>query len=95
LRTPNIDALARKGTRFPLAFATVSSCSPSRAVIYTGLLTHHNGQYQLAHGFHNGSLPTGGSYRRSICVDYMYYNEDGTIQKIVQTTEGVKPVNHP
>lgn len=42
--------------------------------------------------YHNGALPTGGSYRRSICVDYMYYNPDGTIQKIVQTTEGVKPV---
>ncbi len=40
--------------------------------------------------YHNGSLPTGGSYRRSICVDYMYYNEDGTIQKIIQTEEGVK-----
>ncbi len=42
--------------------------------------------------YHDGSLPTGGSYRRSICIDYMYYNEDGTIQKIVQTKEGVKPV---
>ena len=42
--------------------------------------------------YHNGSLPTGGSYRRSVCVDYMYYNEDGTIQKIVQTTEGVKKI---
>lgn len=56
LRTPNIDALARQGTRFPLAFATTASCSPSRAVIYTGLLTHYNGQYQLAHAFHNGVL---------------------------------------
>jgi beta-xylosidase len=43
--------------------------------------------------YHNGSLPTGGSYRRSICVDYLYYNPDGSIQKIVQTTDGVKPVN--
>ena len=42
--------------------------------------------------YHNGALPTGGSYRRSVCVDYMYYNEDGTIQKIIQTKEGVKPV---
>ena len=42
--------------------------------------------------YHNGSLPTGGSYRRSICVDYMYYNPDGTIQKIIQTTTGVEPV---
>jgi beta-xylosidase len=42
--------------------------------------------------YHNGSLPTGGSYRRSVCVDYMYYNEDGTIQKIVQTTEGAAKI---
>ncbi|SFD67168.1 glycoside hydrolase family 43 protein [Flavobacterium phragmitis] len=42
--------------------------------------------------YHNGSLPTGGSYRRSICVDYMHYNKDGTIQKIIQTTEGVSSV---
>ena len=40
--------------------------------------------------YHNGALPTGGSYRRSICIDYMYYNPDGTIQKIIQTKEGVK-----
>ncbi len=32
------------------------------------------------------------SYRRSICVDYMYYNPGGTIQKIIQTKEGVLPV---
>lgn len=42
--------------------------------------------------YHNGILPTGGSYRRAICVDYLYYNEDGTIKKVVQTTEGVKIV---
>ena len=41
--------------------------------------------------YHNGSLPTGGSYRRSVCVDYMVYNPDGSIQKIIQTKEGVKP----
>lgn len=42
---------------------------------------------------HNGTLPTGGSYRRSICVDYMYYNEDGSIKKIKQTKKGVKQIN--
>jgi len=42
--------------------------------------------------YHNGALPTGGNYRRSICVDYMYYNPDGTIQKVKQTIKGVKPV---
>lgn len=42
--------------------------------------------------YHNGSLPTGGSYRRSVCVDYMYYNADGTIQKVMQTTKGVDKI---
>lgn len=53
IRTPNIDALAKNGVRFTHAFAAVSSCSPSRATIYTGLHTHTNGQYGLAHGNHN------------------------------------------
>ena len=30
--------------------------------------------------YHNGSLLTGGSYHRSICVDEMHYNADGTSQ---------------
>ena len=52
-KTPNIDALAKSGTRFSHAFATVSSCSPSRASLYTGLYTHTSGQYGLAHAAHN------------------------------------------
>src|SRR4051812_1049588 len=53
IRTPHIDALAARGTRFTEGFATVSSCSPSRAVILTGLYTHTNGQYGLAHAVHH------------------------------------------
>jgi N-sulfoglucosamine sulfohydrolase len=53
IRTPNLDALAVRGTRFTNAFATVSSCSPSRAVMLTGLFTQTNGQYGLAHAVHN------------------------------------------
>ncbi|GAB3665468.1 glycoside hydrolase family 43 protein [Echinicola sediminis] len=42
--------------------------------------------------YHNGSIPTqGGSFRRSVCVDYLYYNPDGTIKRIVMTSEGVEP----
>jgi beta-xylosidase len=39
--------------------------------------------------YHNGALPTGGNWRRSVCVDQLFYNEDGTMKKIVQTSEGV------
>ena len=52
-KTPHIDALAKKGTRFSHAFAAVASCSPSRAVLLTGLHTHTSGQYGLAHAEHN------------------------------------------
>jgi N-sulfoglucosamine sulfohydrolase len=52
-KTPNVDALAKTGTRFTHGFACVSSCSPSRASLYTGLYTHASGQYGLAHAEHN------------------------------------------
>lgn len=32
------------------------------------------------------------AFRRSICVDYLYYNEDGTIKKVIPTKEGIQPV---
>ena len=53
IKMPNLDALAGRGTRFSHAFAAVSSCSPSRAVLFTGMHTHTNGQYGLAHAVHN------------------------------------------
>ena len=65
---------------------------PNSFTTHPGIIDYKGKSYFF---YHNGALPTGGSYRRSICVDYMYYNPDGTIQKIIQTKEGVKPVNHP
>lgn len=56
VQTPNIDALARQGVRFLDAFATTASCGPSRAVIYTGIQTHANGQYGHGHGIHTYRL---------------------------------------
>ncbi len=40
--------------------------------------------------YHTGGLPTGGSFRRSVCVDRLYYNEDGSIKKIVMTSKGIQ-----
>lgn len=43
--------------------------------------------------YHNGShIPDGGSFRRSVNIDDLYYNADGTIKRIIMTTEGVQPV---
>lgn len=41
--------------------------------------------------YHNGaSQPHGGSFRRSVCVDRLYYNNDGTMKRIIMTTEGIQ-----
>jgi len=39
--------------------------------------------------YHNGALKEGGSHRRSVCVDYLYYNPDGTMRPVIMTPEGV------
>jgi arylsulfatase A-like enzyme len=41
-KTPNIDAIARRGTRFN-RYATSPLCSPSRAMLLTGLTNHQAG----------------------------------------------------
>jgi N-sulfoglucosamine sulfohydrolase len=56
IKTPNLDALAAQSTLFTQGYATVSSCSSSRSVLYTGLYSHANGMYGLAHDVHNQSL---------------------------------------
>jgi hypothetical protein len=38
--------------------------------------------------YHNGALPGGGSHRRSVCIDRLHYEADGTMRRIVMTSEG-------
>lgn len=40
--------------------------------------------------YHNGILPEGGSFRRSVCIDEFSFNPDGSIPMIKPTKEGVK-----
>jgi N-sulfoglucosamine sulfohydrolase len=68
IQTPGMDRLAAAGTRFAHAFAAVSSCSPSRSVIFTGQFNHTNGQYGLAHEPHNFS-----SFQRVRSLPLMLY----------------------
>lgn len=39
--------------------------------------------------YHNGALKNGGSQRRSVCIDRLHYNNDGSIKRIIMTTEGI------
>ncbi len=54
IRTPNIDRLAREGMRFTRAFAASPTCSPSRAILYTGLHSARNGLMGNHTGSHEG-----------------------------------------
>jgi len=47
--TPNIRALAERGTLFRQAFCGGPTCSPSRACLVTGSWAHSNGMLGLAH----------------------------------------------
>ncbi len=41
--------------------------------------------------YHNGGADVhGGSFRRSVCIDRLHYNPDGTMKRIQMTSEGVQ-----
>ncbi|MGQ8365413.1 glycoside hydrolase family 43 protein [Glaciecola sp. 1036] len=49
--------------------------------------------------YHTGAIPpkegqeSGGRFRRSVAIDHLYYNDDGTLKRVIMTTEGIqKPV---
>lgn len=96
LKTPNLDALAKDGTRFDYAFCTTASCSASRSVILSGLHNHANGHYGHQHSYHKFnsygnliSLPvylSHGGYRTARCGKYHVAPE--SIYKFDQTIPG-------
>ncbi|XP_069576646.1 N-sulphoglucosamine sulphohydrolase isoform X1 [Brachyistius frenatus] len=53
VRTPHLTSLSRRSLVFSNAFTSVSSCSPSRSSILTGLPQHQNGMYGLHQGLHH------------------------------------------
>jgi N-sulfoglucosamine sulfohydrolase len=46
VNTPNIDHLAEQGMRFTNAFTGSPTCTPSRALLYSGLMPFQNGCHQ-------------------------------------------------
>ncbi|MCX6604981.1 MAG: sulfatase [Acidobacteria bacterium] len=47
IRTPNLDRLAQRGTRFSNCFVTSPQCSPNRSAIFTGCTAHTTGTSRL------------------------------------------------
>ena len=80
-----------------LAYATSSSAKgpwkyqgiimqplPNTTTIHPAMFDF-NGQTYLA--YHSADLPGGGNYRRSVSLDRVYFNKDGTIKPIVRTSK--------
>ena len=53
--------------------------------IHQAIVEFNNKSYIF---YHNGKLPTGGEYRRSVAVEELRYGPDGAILPIPQTAEG-------
>jgi beta-xylosidase len=90
-------------TEFPEKIAYAMSRSLEGPWEYKGLLNEIAGNSNTNHQsiidfkgksyfiYHNGGMDVkGSSYRRSVCIDYLYYNKDGTLKRVQMTTEGVQ-----
>jgi beta-xylosidase len=89
--------------QFPEKIAYAMSKSITGPWEYKGILNELAGNSNTNHQaiidfkgqsyfiYHNGaSQPHGGSFRRSVCVDKLYYNEDGTMKRVIMTSEGIQ-----
>lgn len=89
---------------FPEKTAYAMSKSITGPWVYKGILNEIAGNSNTNHQaiidfkgktyfvYHNGALtPDAGSFHRSVCIDYLYYNPDGTMKRVIMTSEGVKP----
>jgi hypothetical protein len=92
---------AAGGNPATIEYATASSplgpwTHRGRVLERTSSPTNHHaifqykGQWYIA--YHTADAPGGGEFRRSVAVDLLFYNADGTIRTVVQTRTGVPPV---
>lgn len=59
VRTPNLDRLAARGTRFTSAYCNSPICVPARAALATGRYVHQTGYWDNSRGY-EGSVPSWG-----------------------------------
>jgi hypothetical protein len=50
-------------------------------------MAEYNGQWYIA--YHRNARAGGGDFKRSIAMEYLSYNSDGTIRQVTQTSAGV------
>ena len=89
--------------RFPEDLAYMTGPSPTGPWTYRGVIMNANSGVKTIHQaivdfndksyifYHNAALPTGGEHRRSVAVEELRYNADGTIQFVEQSAVGPQP----
>lgn len=77
----------------PYEVQTVISETPLPSETTHPAISEYRGQWLFFS--HDGSLPGGGSYSRSVIVEPLHYNADGTIQFMPATKEGAALKNVP
>ena len=89
-------------TGFPEKIAYATSDSIDGQYSYEGIINEIAGNSNTNHQsivkfkdqwyfvYHNGAIQTnGGSFSRSICIDRLEYNPDGSIKRVSMTSEGI------
>ncbi len=88
-------------TGWPEKIAYAMSDRPDGPYEYKGIISEIAGNSNTTHPSivefrgkwyfftHNGGLPDGTSYSRSVCLEPLEYNADGTIRKIHHSTESI------
>ncbi|MGW4063115.1 glycoside hydrolase family 43 protein [Amycolatopsis sp. NPDC004747] len=69
---------------------TVMPTQGSSFTNHPGVIDYKGGSYFF---YHNGALPGGGGYTRSVSVEKFAYNADGSIPTINMTTSGPPPAD--
>jgi hypothetical protein len=60
----------------------------SAFTIHPGVVDYKGKTYLF---YHNAGLPGGGGFRRSVCVDELTFNPDGSVNKVMPTKAGPAP----
>ena len=73
----------------PFEYKGALKKQPPGAQDHHSIIEYHDQWYYFYHVGNYG--PDGSGHRRNVCVDYLYYNDDGTMKRVIGTTKGVDP----
>src|SRR3954463_3897544 len=105
-RRSNLYYLVFAASGIPENIAYATSAGPSGPWAYRGIIMPTNGRSFTNHPgvidfkgnsyffYHNGALPGGNGFNRSVCVERFQYNTDGSFPTIRMTESGPAGVGH-